>query len=153
MEPKVHTPQPIVYQPQAAAPVVLPAQQMTVAYRPGPDGQMIAEYVPVQALATAQQHHLVQAPPAAPVVHGIDPRAQIIAAGGIGAGAAGAGIGWGLGQALAGVATLGGSTAVVVALALLLWAKVSAPTSSGAAKPGTTVNIRKAVIKRSHFQG
>lgn len=53
----------------------------------------------------------------------IDPLAQRMAGAGVGAGAAAAGIGWGLGQAAAGIATIGGSTAVIVMLALYLAAK------------------------------
>lgn len=53
----------------------------------------------------------------------IDPLAARMAGAGIGAGAAGAGIGWGIGQAAAGIATFGGTTAVVVMLALWLLAR------------------------------
>lgn len=52
-----------------------------------------------------------------------DPLAQRMAGAGIGAGAAGAGVGWGIGQAAAGIATIGGTTAVVVMLALWLFAR------------------------------
>jgi hypothetical protein len=55
----------------------------------------------------------------------IDPRAQIVAAGGIGAGAAGAGIGWGVGQAAAGIAAIGGSSALIVAAALYAAVKLA----------------------------
>lgn len=54
----------------------------------------------------------------------IDPRAQLVLAGGVGAGAAGAGLGWGVGQAAAGIAALGGSSALLVIAALLLLAKL-----------------------------
>jgi hypothetical protein len=57
----------------------------------------------------------------------VDPVAQRMAGAGIGAGAAGAGIGWGIGQAAAGIAAIGGGTAVVVMLALWLLARVSRP--------------------------
>lgn len=57
----------------------------------------------------------------------LDPLAQRIAGAGIGAGAAGAGLGWGFGQAAAGIATAGGTTAVVVMLALWLLARASRP--------------------------
>lgn len=53
----------------------------------------------------------------------IDPLAQRMAGGGIGAGAAGAGIGWGIGQAAAGIAAIGGTTALVAMLALFLLAR------------------------------
>ena len=53
----------------------------------------------------------------------IDPLAQRLLGAGVGAGAAGAGVGWGIGQAASGIATLGGSAAVVVMLALWLLAR------------------------------
>jgi hypothetical protein len=65
----------------------------------------------------------------------IDPRAQLVVAGGIGAGAAGAGIGWGVGQAVAGIAAFSGSSALVVALLLLAAAKL---TGGGASSTSTT---------------
>ncbi|MFF9271129.1 hypothetical protein EF919_18210 [Streptomyces sp. WAC02707] len=73
------------------------------------------------------------APPAATVPRDLtpqpvlDPLAQRMAAAGVGAGAAGAGVGWGIGQAAAGVASIGGTTAVVVMLALWLLARASRP--------------------------
>lgn len=52
VEPTLYTPQhlaptpaPVVVQ---AAPVVLPPQPLTVAYMPGPQGQMMAAYIPAQ---------------------------------------------------------------------------------------------------------
>lgn len=56
-----------------------------------------------------------------------DPIAQRMAGAGIGAGTAGAGVGWGIGQAAAGIATIGGATAVVVMLALWLLARGGRP--------------------------
>lgn len=56
-----------------------------------------------------------------------DPLAQRMAGAGVGAGAAGAGIGWGIGQAAAGIATIGGTTAVVVMLALYFLARAGRP--------------------------
>jgi hypothetical protein len=57
-----------------------------------------------------------------------DPLAQRMLGGGIGAGAAGAGVGWGIGQAAAGIATIGGTTAVLAMLALWLLAKAGRST-------------------------
>lgn len=57
----------------------------------------------------------------------IDPLAQRMAGAGIGAGTAGAGIGWGIGQAAAGIATMGGTAAVVVMLALWLLTRAGRP--------------------------
>jgi hypothetical protein len=71
----------------------------------------------------------VQAPPARDLTPQplFDPLAQRLAGAGVGAGAAGAGIGWGVGQAAAGIATIGGTTAVVVMLALWLLARAGRP--------------------------
>ncbi|CAM5718352.1 hypothetical protein [Streptomyces fumanus] len=57
----------------------------------------------------------------------LDPLAQRMAGAGIGAGAVGAGIGWGIGQAAAGIASVGGGSAVVVMLALWLLARAARP--------------------------
>lgn len=57
----------------------------------------------------------------------LDPLAQRMAGAGIGAGAAGAGIGWGIGQAAAGIATIGGTTSVLAMLALWLLAQARRP--------------------------
>lgn len=66
----------------------------------------------------------------------IDPRAQLVLAGGVGAGAAGAGVGWGIGQAFTGIAALSGSSAVLVALLLLLVAK-----ARGGQRGGDTYHV------------
>lgn len=54
----------------------------------------------------------------------IDPHAQAIFAKGAGTGVAAAGIGWGVGQAAAGVAAIGGTSAVVAMLALWLLSRL-----------------------------
>ncbi|MFF5642977.1 hypothetical protein [[Kitasatospora] papulosa] len=56
----------------------------------------------------------------------IDPLAARMAGAGIGAGAAGAGVGWGLGQAFAGIATMGGAAGIAAIALLLLATKVPA---------------------------
>ncbi|MGW9058894.1 hypothetical protein [Streptomyces sp. NPDC055733] len=73
----------------------------------------------------------------------VDPIAQRMAAAGVGAGAAGAGLGWGFGQAAAGMATIGGSTAVVVMLALWLLARASRP----------SVHVRQTVHNHARWFG
>ncbi|MBE4796143.1 hypothetical protein [Streptomyces caniscabiei] len=72
-----------------------------------------------------------------------DPLAQRLAGAGIGAGVAGAGIGWGVGQAAAGIAAVGGSTAVVVMLALWLLARAGRP----------SVHVRQEVHNHSSWFG
>ena len=53
----------------------------------------------------------------------LDLIAQRMVGAGVGAGAAGAGVGWGIGQAAAGIAAIGGTTAVLAMLALWLLAR------------------------------
>lgn len=72
-----------------------------------------------------------------------DPLAQRLAGAGIGAGTAGAGIGWGFGQAAAGIATVGGTTAVVVMLALWLLARAGRP----------SVHVRQEVHNHARWFG
>lgn len=72
-----------------------------------------------------------------------DPLAQRMAGAGIGAGAAGAGIGWGFGQAAAGIATVGGTSAVVVMLALWLLARGARP----------SVHVRQEVHNHARWFG
>jgi hypothetical protein len=73
----------------------------------------------------------------------IDPIAARLAGAGVGAGVAGAGIGWGVGQAAAGVAAFGGSTAVVVMLALWLLARAGQP----------SVHVRQEVHNHARWFG
>ncbi|MDX2954586.1 hypothetical protein [Streptomyces caniscabiei] len=72
-----------------------------------------------------------------------DPLAQRMAGAGVGAGAAGAGIGWGVGQAAAGIAAIGGTTAVVVMLALWLLARAGRP----------SVHVRQEVHNHARWFG
>ncbi|MFF7752283.1 hypothetical protein ACFZCP_24200 [Streptomyces sp. NPDC007971] len=81
----------------------------------------------------------------------LDPLAQRLVAAGIGGGALAAGIGYGAGEVINAAAGFGSGVLfwlAVIALALRTPARAA---TSGAAE--TTVNIRKAVIKRSHFHG
>jgi len=67
-EPTIYRPQPLPAAAEPtlqAAPVLLPSQPLTVAYVPGPDGRMLAAYVPAPQPAE-------QAPVrTAPVVHSL----------------------------------------------------------------------------------
>ena len=71
MEPVVYRPQPIAPTAAQPGPGVLPAAPMTVAYIPGPDGRMVATYVPLHALSTHQQTAtaapVTDIPPAQPI--------------------------------------------------------------------------------------
>lgn len=68
----------------------------------------------------------------------IDPVAARMFGGGAGAGLAGAGVGWGVGQAAAGIATFGGSSAVLVIALLLLASKLG---RGGSYREGDTYNV------------
>lgn len=81
----------------------------------------------------------------------LDPVAQRLIGGGIGGGVLCAGLGYGAGQAIGAAAgfTSGAGLWILLLLLLLLRAPAARAVSDG----GSTVNIRKAVIKRSHFYG
>ncbi|MFE7209306.1 hypothetical protein ACFU93_04695 [Streptomyces sp. NPDC057611] len=78
----------------------------------------------------------------------LDPVAQRFMGAGIGGGALAAGVGYGIGEAVNALAGLGSGALVWIALAVLAW---RTPVRAVAGARGSTVNIRKAVIKRSHF--
>ncbi|WP_343242774.1 hypothetical protein [Streptomyces sp. SID8111] len=80
----------------------------------------------------------------------LDPLAQRLLGAGIGGGALAAGVGYGIGEAVNALAGLGSGALVWIALAVLAW---RAPARAAAGGRGSTVHIRKAVIKRSHFHG
>ncbi|MFF4653699.1 hypothetical protein [Streptomyces sp. NPDC001380] len=134
MEPAVYTPQPLAPADPAPAPVVLPDGPLTVAYLPGPDGRMVAAYVPAHALAAAPQpasaSAIADVDPAPRVVRtGLDPVAQRLA----GAGVAAAGVGWGVGEV---VSALAGATSSVALIAAAVVAVKVLP----AARRTTVVN-------------
>ncbi|MBZ9637912.1 hypothetical protein [Streptomyces sp. PSKA30] len=80
----------------------------------------------------------------------LDPIAQRFLGAGLGGGALSAGIGYGIGEVINAAAGLGTGTAMWIALAVLAWRTPVRAISGGR---GSTVNIRKAVIKRSTFNG
>ncbi|MFF7161575.1 hypothetical protein ACFZBP_09315 [Streptomyces sp. NPDC008086] len=81
----------------------------------------------------------------------LDPIAQRFIGAGIGGGTFAAGVGYGVGEVINAAAGFGSGAAMWIALAVLAWrTPVRAITKGGS---GSTVNIRKAVIKRSHFHG
>ncbi|WP_328438553.1 hypothetical protein OHA71_17960 [Streptomyces sp. NBC_00444] len=81
----------------------------------------------------------------------LDPIAQRFIGAGIGGGALAAGVGWAIGEVINAAAGFSSGAAMWIALAVLAWrAPVRAITSG---RSGSTVHIRKAVIKRNHFHG
>ena len=81
----------------------------------------------------------------------LDPIAQRFIGAGIGGGALSAGVGYGIGQIVSAAAGFGSGAAMWIALIVLALRMPARTITNGAS--GSTVNIRKAVIKRSHFHG
>ena len=116
----------------STAAVQLSGERAQMVWIPGPGNQFMA--VPREMLPAGYRHYeTMPVPPQRDLspVPLIDPRAQLVFAGGVGAGVAGAGIGWGLGQAFAGIAAAGGTGAVVVGLALWLLIKLTGAGGGG----------------------
>lgn len=82
----------------------------------------------------------------------LDPIAQRLLAGGLGGGALAAGTFWGLSQVID-AALAGGGGALVWAAAAYFAAKFASRSQLRGGGGGTTVQIRKAVIRKSHFHG
>lgn len=95
---------------------VVPAQQAdSIVYVPGPGGQFVGvprSSLPADFFAYAQP---TPQQPVAAARQGIDPRAQILAAGGVGVGVAA----WGAGQLVSAVAGLGAAGLLAIALLIL----------------------------------
>jgi hypothetical protein len=107
-----------VYRMPLTGPVELYGERPAVVWVPDAYGQMVP--------MPKDQVHAMQPMPARDLTPQplIDPRAQLVLAGGVGAGTAGAGIGWGVGQAFAGIAAFGGISSLAVIAALLLLARL-----------------------------
>lgn len=80
----------------------------------------------------------------------LDPIAQRFMGAGVGGGALAAGAGYGVGEVVNAAAGFGSGAAMWIALAVLAW-RLPARAANGG--NGSTVNIRKAVIKRNKFYG
>jgi hypothetical protein len=80
----------------------------------------------------------------------LDPVAQRFVGAGIGGGALAAGAGYGVGEIVNAAAGIGSGALMWAALAVLAW---RLPVRGITGGRGSTVNIRKAVIKRSTFNG
>lgn len=133
------------YQRYAHPPVVQPAEVELYTER-APIAWVVDPCDPSRSVAIDAR--LIQRPEPAPPRDLspqplFDPLAQRLAGAGIGAGAAGAGIGWGVGQAAAGIAAIGGTTAVVVMLALWLLARAGRP----------SVHVRQEVHNHARWFG
>ncbi|MCX4590284.1 hypothetical protein OG819_11065 [Streptomyces sp. NBC_01549] len=80
----------------------------------------------------------------------LDPVAQRLMGAGIGGGALSAGAGYGIGEVINAAAGFSGGALIWIALVVLA---LRTPARAITGGKGSTVNIRKAVIKRSHFHG
>ncbi|MFD0416110.1 hypothetical protein [Streptomyces sp. NPDC127108] len=147
--PEVHHPIPITAVERYTAPPV-PAQtgveRGPVVWVPDAYGRMVPmpkHLAPPPVLAT-EPRDLSPLPL-------LDPVAQRLIGGGIGGGALSAGVGYGAGQAIS--AAAGFASGAGLWLVLLLLLLLRAPAARAVSDGGSTVNIRKAVIKRSHFYG
>ncbi|MFE1309933.1 hypothetical protein [Streptomyces sp. NPDC058755] len=140
---EVHHPQPITVHPPAAPLVpVQPGPPPAVQSIVLPDGRVVTGY----ALTSASAPAPVQARPA------VSRTAVNIALGGIGFGA----VCGGLLLLTSFIAALTAFITQLIILAAVIfggWIAVQVFGATGHRSGGTTVNIRKAVIKRSHFHG
>lgn len=135
---------PTLYAPTPAA-VELAAERGPVVWVPDAYGRMVP-----------MPKHLAPAPILAPEPRDLtplpllDPIAQRFLGAGLGGGALAAGIGYGVGEIVSAAAGISGGALVWVAVIVLA---LRAPARAISGGTGSTVNIRKAVIKRSHFHG
>ncbi|TXS40168.1 hypothetical protein EAO75_34745 [Streptomyces sp. uw30] len=133
-------------------------------YAPGPAAvELAAERGPVVWVPDAygrmvpMPKHLAPLPMALPEPRDltplplVDPIAQRFLGAGLGGGALAAGVGYGIGEIVNAATGFGTGAAMWIALAVLAWRMPARSIASDGR--GSTVNIRKAVIKRSHFHG
>ena len=155
-------PAPVLRTDTPTVPVHAPAPLSP--YEPGPAGvELAAERGPVVWVPDAygrmvpMPKHLAPPPVLAPEPRDLtplpllDPVAQRFVGAGIGGGALAAGVGYGVGEILNAAAGLGSGALFWVAL-LVLAARTPIRAVHGG-RNGSTIHIRKAVIKRSHFHG
>jgi hypothetical protein len=135
-----------LYAPDAAA-VELAAERGPVVWVPDAYGRMVpmAKYLAPPPMPMPEPRDLTPLPL-------LDPIAQRFLGAGLGGGALAAGVGYGIGEVINAAAGLGSGALLWVALAVLAWRAPVARNVSGG-RNGSTVHIRKAVIKRSHFHG
>ncbi|MFF5981170.1 hypothetical protein ACFY78_20200 [Streptomyces olindensis] len=134
------------HQTPAQGPVELYGERVPVVWVPDAYGRMVP-----------MPKHLAPPPMPAPEPRDLtplpllDPVAQRFLGAGLGGGALAAGVGYGVGQILSTLAGLGSGALLWIALIALACRMPARAVAD--ARGDTTVNIRKAVIKRSHFHG
>ncbi|MEV5959615.1 hypothetical protein AB0M11_38745 [Streptomyces sp. NPDC051987] len=132
--------------PSAPAAVELAAERGPVVWVPDAYGRMVP-----------MPKHLAPPPMAMPEPRDLsplpllDPLAQRFLGAGLGGGALAAGTGYGIGEVINAAAGFGSGAAMWIALGVLAWRMPARALTDG--RRGSTVNIRKAVIKRSTFNG
>ncbi|MFJ8730330.1 hypothetical protein [Streptomyces bauhiniae] len=135
---------PALYAPTPAA-VELAAERGPVVWVPDAYGRMVP-----------MPKHLAPSPVPAPEPRDLtplpllDPVAQRFMGAGLGGGALAAGIGYGVSEVISAAAGISGGALVWAAVVVLA---LRAPTRAIGGGKGSTVNIRRAVIKRNHFHG
>ncbi|WP_425246654.1 hypothetical protein [Streptomyces sp. NEAU-NA10] len=134
-----------LYAPAPAA-VELAAERGPVVWVPDAYGRMVPmpKHLAPLPLAMPEPRDLTPLPL-------LDPIAQRFVGAGIGGGALAAGVGWGVGEVINAAAGFTSGAAMWIALAVLAWRMPVRAMTGG--RNGSTVNIRKAVIKRSTFNG
>ncbi|MFB7334931.1 hypothetical protein ACFC00_25265 [Streptomyces adustus] len=142
----VHRPQPLdPYDPGPSAVLDPYGERQPVVWVPDAYGRMVPmpkHLAPAPVLAT-EPRDLTPLPL-------LDPIAQRFMGAGLGGGALAAGIGYGVGEIVSAAAGISGG-ALVWAAVIVLALRAPARAISGA--KGSTVNIRKAVIKRNKIYG
>ncbi|WP_030585648.1 hypothetical protein [Streptomyces globisporus] len=134
-----------LYAPAPAA-VELAAERGPVVWVPDAYGRMvpIPKHLAPPPMAMPEPRDLTPLPL-------LDPIAQRFVGAGIGGGALAAGVGWGVGEVINAAAGFTSGAAMWIALAVLAWRMPVRAVSGG--RNGSTVHIRKVVIKRSTFNG
>ncbi|MFF7966330.1 hypothetical protein ACFZC3_13330 [Streptomyces sp. NPDC007903] len=131
-----------LYAPTPAA-VELAAERGPVVWVPDAYGRMVP-----------MPKHFAPAPIAVPEPRDLtplpllDPVAQRFMGAGLGGGALAAGVGYGVGEVISAAAGISGGALVWVAVIIVA---LRAPARVITGGKGSTVNIRRAVIKRNHF--
>ncbi|WP_239568345.1 hypothetical protein [Streptomyces sp. G44] len=144
---EVHHPTPLAHLDPHAAPLVPAApyfEGQPVVWVPDAYGRMVPmpKHLAPPPVPASEPRDLTPLPL-------LDPVAQRFIGAGIGGGALSAGAGYGIGQAL--TAAAGFTSGASMWLLILLVVVLRAP--ARAVGGGSTVNIRKAVIKRNRFYG
>ncbi|MFE9992527.1 hypothetical protein ACFYRK_37400 [Streptomyces sp. NPDC005381] len=140
----VHQPQPLdLYGPVLGMPVDAYGERQPVVWVPDAYGRMVPmpKHLAPAPVLPAEPRDLTPLPL-------LDPIAQRFMGAGLGSGALAAGVGYGVGEIVSAAAGISSGALVWVAVIVLA---LRAPARAISGGKGSTVNIRKAVIKRNRF--